>query len=121
MLALEGDRHKTNARPREATGIKPMLALERRPASSIPELENSRTPEVPLPPSRLPEGALRQDQAAARAVATLSSERSSTKTRPRSPAAACGARSGWGMRPTTLPASLEMPAMSSAEPLGLSL
>ena len=30
------------------------------------------------------------------------------------------ARSGWGMRPTTLPASLLMPAMSSRLPLGLS-
>ena len=37
------------------------------------------------------------------------------------PSSASQARSGWGMRPTTLPASLQMPAMSSTEPLGLSV
>ena len=36
------------------------------------------------------------------------------------PSSASLARSGWGINPTTLPASLQIPAMSSSEPLGLS-
>src|SRR5690606_25173117 len=36
-----------------------------------------------------------------------------------SPRVASASRSGWGMKPTTLPAGLQMPAMSRAEPLGL--
>jgi hypothetical protein len=36
------------------------------------------------------------------------------------PSSSLVARSGWGMRPTTLPGPLQTPAMSWAEPLGLS-
>ncbi len=36
------------------------------------------------------------------------------------PSSSSQARSGCGMRPTTLPASLQMPAMSSIDPFGLS-
>ena len=43
-------------------------------------------------------------------------------TRPSSlPSSVDMARSGWGIRPTTLPRSLAMPAISPRDPLGLSL
>ena len=58
-------------------------------------------------------------QAAARAEAALTSERKSTSPSVE-PNNAALARSGWGMSPTTLPASLAIPAMASTEPLGLS-
>ncbi len=58
-------------------------------------------------------------QAAARAEADPMSERNSTSPSSE-PSSALLARSGWGMSPTTLPASLAMPAMASIDPLGLS-
>ena len=58
-------------------------------------------------------------QAAARAEAAPTSERNSTNPSSE-PSNALLARSGCGMSPTTLPASLAMPAMASIEPLGLS-
>ena len=57
--------------------------------------------------------------AALDAVAAATKARSST--RPSSePRRAELARSGWGISPTTFPASLAMPAMASTDPLGFS-
>ena len=64
-------------------------------------------------------GRRREGQAAARAVAAPTNPRKSTSPST-DPSSAWLARSGWGMRPTTLPSSLAMPAMASNEPFGLS-
>jgi hypothetical protein len=50
---------------------------------------------------------------------TPSSDRSRTAPST-SPVSSSQARSGWGIRPTTLRPSLQIPAMSSTEPFGLS-
>ena len=50
-------------------------------------------------------------------AADCSSDRSST-TPSAEPSIASLARSGWGMSPTTLPRSLQIPAMSSRLPFG---
>jgi len=56
---------------------------------------------------------------AVRAPAVTSSERS-RGTPSVEPSSGCDARSGWGIRPTTLRPAEQMPAMSSTDPLGLS-
>ena len=53
------------------------------------------------------------------AVAATTERRSTSPSS--EPSSAEVARSGCGMRPTTLPASLAMPAMASIDPFGLSL
>ena len=59
--------------------------------------------------------------AAGQAIVRVAARTEVSSGRPSSdPSRAELARSGWGMSPTTLPASLRTPAMSSMEPLGLS-
>ncbi len=64
-----------------------------------------------------PEGFLDHGAQRAASVASPAKKPRPSVPAPVRPSTAC---SGWGIRPTTLPASLVMPAMSCREPLGLS-
>ncbi len=128
LRATQGHRATTPGAPRESAprcssaptsparaATAPRPARRGAPGRRATRGRRGRPPR-PGPPPR------RSDQAGSWACRVAALTRDPSRPRPSvPPVMASLARSGWGMRPTTLPSSLHTPAMSSTEPLGLAV